>query len=394
MLSIYGGLVYAMGDDAKITLYHNERTVIPPNNSEYILIVAGSARMPAQAARAAGLKPLLIDLYADLDTQDYAQDFKQIPSLAAEYLMPAVDYFIERYAVTAVIYGSGFESHPDSLCYLAGRLRVLGNTPDTFIRLHDKPAFFAGLDQLNIPYPVVCFNPPEDEGHWLVKPMQAQGGVGIKRYHPKDGAEPAVYWQQYQPGAQHSVLFLADGQQAQVIGFNTQWTIDLGLNQEFLFSGIINYCDLPAALQQRVIGWLRQLVPELGLKGLNTLDFISSGDGCRVLEVNPRPSASMQLYDADLLTGHIKACMGELTDYPDSYGYTGYQIVYADRDIIIPDGFAWPDGCMDLPGNGVMCRKGQPICSIIAHQKRADSVMDALLTQQLNLLKRFTSHGI
>ena len=364
------------------------------NLPEYILIVARSARMPAQAARAAGLKPLLIDLYADLDTQGYAQDFKQLPSLAAEHLMPAVDYFIERYAVTALIYGSGFESYPESLRYLAGRLRVLGNTPDTFIRLHDKPAFFAGLDQLNIPYPAVCFQPPDDEGHWLVKPMQAQGGVGIKRYHPNDGAEPAVYWQQYQPGAQHSVLFLADGQQAQVIGFNTQWTIDLGADRKFLFSGIINHCDLPAAQQQRVIGWLKKLVPLFSLKGLNSLDFIQSGDKVFALEINPRPSASMQLYDAELLMRHIKASMGELTDYPDSYGYTGYQIVYAEQDIIIPDGFAWPDGCMDLPGDGVMCRKGQPICSIIAHQKRAPSVMDALLTQQLNLLKRFPPHGI
>jgi methenyltetrahydromethanopterin cyclohydrolase len=61
---------------------------------------------------------------------------------------------------------------------------------------------------------------------------------------------------------------------------------------------------------------------------------------------------------------------------------------------MIPDGFAWPDGCMDLPGNGVMCRKGQPICSIIAHQKQAYSVMDALLTQQLNLIKGLHPHGI
>jgi methenyltetrahydromethanopterin cyclohydrolase len=42
---------------------------------------------------------------------------------------------------------------------------------------------------------------------------------------------------------------------------------------------------------------------------------------------------------------------------------------------------------MDLPDSGVMCRKGQPICSIMTHQKRAQSVMDALLTQQLNLQK-------
>jgi len=364
------------------------------NPPDYVLIVAGSGRMLAQAARAAGLKPLVIDLYADLDTQGYAQDFMQISSLAEVHLIPSVDYFIEHYAVTTVIYGSGFEYHPESLRYLGRRLRVLGNTPDTFIGLHDKPAFFASLDQLNIPYPAVCFSAPDGVGVWLVKPMQGQGGVGIWRYHWKDCVGAAVYWQKLQAGTQHSVLFLADGQQAQVIGFNTQWAVNLGANREFLFSGIINSCDLPAALQEQVIGWLKKLVPAFELKGLNSLDFIRSGDNSQVLEINPRPSASMQLYDADLLARHIKASRGELTNYPQSSGYTGYQIVYAEQDIIIPDGFAWPDGCMDLPGNGVMCRAGQPICSIIAHQKRAQSVINALLTKQLNLLKRFTSHGI
>ena len=36
---------------------------------------------------------------------------------------------------------------------------------------------------------------------------------------------------------------------------------------------------------------------------------------------------------------------------------------------MIPDHFEWPEWCMDLPESGDMCRAGQPICSIIAHQK-------------------------
>ncbi|MGZ5030464.1 MAG: ATP-grasp domain-containing protein, partial [Methylobacter sp.] len=66
---------------------------------ETLLIVAGSARMLAQAAKTSGLKPLVIDLFADLDTQGYAEDFRQIASLAEQDLAPAVDYFIERYGV-------------------------------------------------------------------------------------------------------------------------------------------------------------------------------------------------------------------------------------------------------------------------------------------------------
>ncbi|MDD1623629.1 MAG: ATP-dependent carboxylate-amine ligase, partial [Methylococcaceae bacterium] len=118
------------------------------NIPEYILIVASSGRMLAQAAKNAGLKPLVIDLFADLDTQCYAEDFKKLPSLAETHLKPALGYFIDHYAVGHVIYGSGFEYYPESLCYLGSRLLVLGNLPDTFVKLHDKPVFFSTLDKL------------------------------------------------------------------------------------------------------------------------------------------------------------------------------------------------------------------------------------------------------
>jgi len=359
------------------------------NTPEYILIVASSGRMLAQAAKKAGLKPLVIDLFADLDTQCYAEAFKKLPSLAEKHLTPAVDYFIEYYAVAHVIYGSGFEYYPESLRYLGRRLLVLGNQPDTFVKLHDKPVFFSTLDKLNIPYPEVCFYAPDCADNWLVKPMQGQGGVGIKRYHPKDSAESEVYWQKYQAGIQHSVLFLADGQELQVIGFNTQWTALLSENREFIFSGIIKSCDLLNEQKELITDWLEKIVPVFALKGLNSLDFIQAGDESFILEINPRPSASMQLYDADLLKRHIKASQGELTDHPFHAGYTGYQIVYAEQDVLIPEAFAWPEGCMDLPESGVMCRAGQPICSIIAHQNGAQSVMNELLIKQLNLNKRF-----
>jgi uncharacterized protein len=364
------------------------------NSPEYILIVASSGRMLAQAAKNAGLKPLVIDLFADLDTQGHAEAVKKLPSLAEIHLKPALDYFIERYAVGHVVYGSGFEYYPESLCYLGSRLLALGNLPETFVKVHDKPVFFSTLDKLNIPYPEICFSTPNSADNWLVKPMQGLGGLGIKRYHPEANAGIEVYWQKYQAGTQHSVLFLADGQDVQVIGFNTQWTVSLSKSQEFIFSGIINICALLTEQKELITGWLRKLVPVFELKGLNSLDFILANNKSFVLEINPRPSTSMQLYDADLFNRHVKASQGKLTDYPPHTGYTGYQIVYAEQDLLIPEAFAWPDWCMDLPEYGVMCRTGQPICSIIAHQNEAQSVMNELLIKQLNLIKGFYPHGI
>jgi methenyltetrahydromethanopterin cyclohydrolase len=104
----------------------------------------------------------------------------------------------------------------------------------------------------------------------------------------------------------------------------------------------------------------------------------------------------MQLYDQDLLERHIQACLGVPLITRDgqlkSSVQTGYQIVYAEGDVIIPDRFEWPEGCMDLPKPGNICHTGQPICSIIAHQKESASVAQQLLTKQqliINKLERF-----
>ncbi len=363
---------------------------------ETVLIVASSGRMLAQAAKNAGLKSLVIDLFADLDTQGYAEDSHRIKSLAEADLIPAVDYFVERYAVTHVIYGSGFEAWPESLRYLDSRLTVLGNDPDTFARQHDKQAFFSMLDVLNIPYPEVVFSTPDTTDGWLLKPMQGQGGIGIKRYHADDIVNTSVYWQKFQAGTQHSALFLADGQEVQVVGFNSQGSVRLSDDHEFVFSGVINSCELPVEHKALITDWLKQLVPVFGLKGLNSLDFIHADDCSYVLEINPRPSASMQLYDEDLLRRHIQACVGATSvaqlpeigrlKSPPQPLQTGYQIVYAEHDLIIPDRFEWPEWCMDLPKSGNMCRAGQPLCSIIAHQKDSWSVAEQLLTKQQLIL--------
>ena len=136
------------------------------------------------------------------------------------------------------------------------------------------------------------------------------------------------------------------------------------------------------------------MIPVFSLKGLNALDFIFAGDQSYVLEINPRPSASMQLYDADLLVRHIQACLGgAFTGYTPAAGLlksgnTGYQIIYAERELIVPDRVKWPNWCADLPQSGNMYRLGQPLCSIIARHKNSRSVAEQLQAKKQIIISR------
>jgi uncharacterized protein len=354
--------------------------------------------MLAQAAQQAGIKPLVIDLYNDQDTQFYAVEMQQITTLAVEHLLPALDYFINRYPVTCVVYGSGFEQHPESIRYISERLAMLGNQADVFIKLQDKSAFSLLLDELQIPYPDVSFVRPDRYEDWLLKPIRGQGGVGIRRYSSDKTSEFEVYWQKYQAGIPHSVLFLADGKRSQIVGFNRQWAIALNSTDEFIFSGIINSTELTPMQKNQICVWLDKLVLSLSLKGLNSMDFIQNEQASYVLEINPRPPASMQLYDADLFVRHIKACQGELLDDEvQQAGFTAYQIVYARQDTLIPDGFAWPEEAVDIPHSGSIIATGQPICSMITHGKEPQQVLEQMRVTQLLIthsLNRFQTHGI
>ena len=151
---------------------------------DYILIVANSGRMLAEEVVKAGLNALVVDLFADTDTQGLATAVHCVPSLALENIAPAVGNLIDRFSVKHMIYGSGLEIYDESLHYLAGRLQILGNTPETFIRLQNKRDFFSVLTELKIEFPVVSFQAPHDGNDWLVKQMRGQGGVGIRRYRP------------------------------------------------------------------------------------------------------------------------------------------------------------------------------------------------------------------
>ncbi len=392
--------------------------------------------MLAQTANKVGLKSLVIDLYGDRDTEAVAVACQTVPSLALESLKPLIDDFIERYALEYCIYGSGLEDEWESLQYLETRLKVLGNTLKTVSLLQDKRGFFETLKGLEITYPELSFTAPVlDEKAWLIKTSQGQGGLGVRYYsagHDQSVSqsrfnsestfevasgfvpmsdiddemegrylsefEPtSFYWQRYQPGTPASVLFLADGHDAQVVGFNTQWVKALNDQQAFVFSGISNASSLSTQQQQFIVECLPLVVRAFALKGLNTLDFIVTSEACFVLEINPRPSASMQLYEPEVLLDHIRACQGQLPTscaYAYQEGFTGYQVVYAEHDLCIPETFMWPDACVDRPKKGITCRTGQPICSIIAHQQQAHFVREVLMTKQLNLLKGLTSYGI
>ncbi|MGR9051121.1 MAG: ATP-grasp domain-containing protein, partial [Gammaproteobacteria bacterium] len=152
---------------------------------EYVLIVARSGRMLAEAARAIGLKPLVVDCYGDIDTRTFAESVIQVDALDVDSLEAAAVAFKNRFPVEYALYGSGLETVPECIDRLAAHFRVLGNAYRTLLSVQNKALFFETLSKFKIPHPEVSMIEPSTREGWLVKPPRGEGGIGIYRFGTK-----------------------------------------------------------------------------------------------------------------------------------------------------------------------------------------------------------------
>ncbi|MGH8630643.1 MAG: ATP-grasp domain-containing protein, partial [Burkholderiales bacterium] len=123
-----------------------------------------------------------------------------------------------------------------------------------------------------------------------------------------------------------------------------------------------------------------------GLTGLNGIDFVLDGDTPYVLEINPRPTATVDLYDADVHGGmfcaHLRACRGELPVVNTTAQSRAHAIVYARGTVRIPPSVDWPDWCTDLPQAGSTISAAAPVCSVHASAESSEAARALVLARR------------
>ncbi len=342
------------------------------------LIVAASGRALAASAARAGLPVVVLDCFADRDTRALARDSHTIQApgtfrFDARVLLGAAN----RLAPAApLVYGSGFDGRTTLLARLAEGRRLLGNPPAVVAAVKSARRFFPLLDRLGIRHPEVRYAPPDYPGDWLVKRSGGAGGTHVRRAGT-GRLSPGWYFQRFVPGDPCSALFLADGRRGFVIGFNRQWTASQAGGLSFTYAGAAGQLPLPPPLEADLRAKIDSLVSATGLVGLNGLDFLLTDGAWSALEVNPRPTATMELYDPDfprgLLDLHIRAVQGELPEQPVPDGPArAHAIVLASEAWQVPSDFAFPEWCRDLPGDGVRFSTGDPVCTVHAVAATSD----------------------
>lgn len=371
-----------------------------------LLIIGASTRAAAFSALRAGLRPLCLDMYADLDLQTHAPvhriDNYPYGLIAALKALPRMP----------LIYVGGLENQPEILQVADEFHDLLGNTVKQVESARDVQLLseVTRLAQVSFPEWRLADNPPPLDGTWILRPQYGSGGRGITTWDEQardsDILRESHLFQKRIFGKSYSGLYVASADVGDIrfVGITEQL---IGLPEchasEFQWCGNIGPTTLSVPIEHKLRRIGNVLKWKAGLKGVFGVDFILTEDEqIFVTEVNPRYPASFELLE--FATGHAllqthMACFGEYDTTTSWNSQTtgplwGKAVYYAPEDFQLSESLT-AQGChfsefpaiADIPEPGSQFRTGEPVCTLFAQGSNVHQCREKL-TQHLEAFHR------
>jgi predicted ATP-grasp superfamily ATP-dependent carboligase len=344
-----------------------------------VIVAAYSARALASSATRTGFAPLAIDVFGDDDTREVSfasvkLDGGLSEGLALDKVVCAVEMLISAHDPVGLVYGAGFEHQPETIAAIARRTRIFGNRAETLKRAKNPVALARVCEANGVRHPQVAFAPPDEPERWLMKRQGAAGGAHIAMAEGPSRASPDSYFQHRVAGKSISALFLASEKKAEIVGLSMQWTAPTP-SSPFRYGGAAGPVEIDSAQADEIARSVAAIASELNLVGLNSVDFLVSDDAVWLIEINPRPGATLDVFEsneAPLFAHHIAACEGRLTPASPGSPIKAAEVVYAPCDIAAPEGWNWPEWAVDRSPAGTCIAAGDPLCTTLASGATVD----------------------
>jgi predicted ATP-grasp superfamily ATP-dependent carboligase len=333
--------------------------------------------MLAELATRDGQRVVAFDLFGDLDLRRSASRVVTPSELGGGRMRALVDAAAME-APSGVVYGAGLENHPALVARLAGRHALLGNTPGTLRAVRTPARVGAALHDAGLPYPRTFVTAPAERSRrWLRKPLRGGGGTRVHEW--RGGRLPAgTFVQERIDGVACSAAVVGDGVDAVVLGLTEQLVGRRAFGvRGYRWCGNIAPPRLPAGEREALLGQARAicscLAGAFALRGLFGVDFMWDGERAWTVEVNPRPTASLEAIEAlrphppGVFDAHLRACAGALPRVePGRSGAAGKAVLFATENVVIGDSVRWLEcGVRDVPHPGERIAAGRPVCTLV-----------------------------
>lgn len=264
------------------------------------IVVGATARAFAESAARAGWLVHAADIFGDTDLRAVAAQARRVQRYPDE--VPAA---VADFPMAPVVWTGALENHPAVIEALA-RDRPLAGCSAAAIRGVRDPARLAPVVRAaGFAFPDTHASPaglPTD-GTFLAKPRASAGGRGIRPWRGPDAEAHRrdTLWQRFIVGRPWSAAWVACRSGAVLVGASRPLR-----GGDWCGSGRFAYCgsiDAPlSTLEARPRRMLEALgaalVRSFGLAGAFGCDMIvTADDTAHVVEVNPRPTASLELVE-------------------------------------------------------------------------------------------------
>jgi predicted ATP-grasp superfamily ATP-dependent carboligase len=362
-----------------------------PNNAGFLLIAAISGRALAAAARRAGYRPLVADFFCDTDTVAMAERVQKLPGdlqngVDEKRLIETLRQLAGNDRPAAVVLGSGFERKAEMVEEVARHFRLAGNGSAAIRRVKGPQSLAADCAELGIPHPAFRWEAPPDPENWVVKTAGGAGGAHVRRANG-DARAAGRYFQRFVSGQSVSALFIGDGRSARIVGFSRQWTSPAP-GTPYRYGGAVRLRRIDREDAAAIGGWLNGLTARAGLVGLCSADFIRNDDGYQLVEINPRPGATLDIFDSletPLIEAHLRAARGEAYTIPRFADSMASMVAYAAAPVAYFPEIVWPDWTADHQSPGTRLTAGDPVCTGFARGPNADATRRIVMAQARQL---------
>lgn len=345
-----------------------------------IAVVGASVRSAAFSLLRAGCDIVAADLFADADLK------RVCPSTQISDYPEGLADWLAATKCDGWLYTGALENHPELIDFMAMVRPLFGNRGEAVRHVRDvfllqKVLRAAGL---NFPETKPCNGLPPGDGEWLHKtgksvraPGQKSRAVGLV---PTDNTG---FWQRRIEGLPGSAIYIAEGSRTCTLrGITRQlvgetWT---GAS-EFQYCGTLAPWNLPMPVTADLTQVGQVLTTQCKLLGLFGVDFIFDGERVWIVEVNPRPTAAVEVVerttDINLLARHLTEFgINVNANACDPIPAAGKVVLYAKHPLaVLPELSAKllnestshdPPKLADIPHSGTEIARGAPVLTVLA----------------------------
>ena len=384
------------------------------------VVVGATARAFVESAARLGWTSHAADLFGDIDLAVVADKVVRLGATGIAPYPDGIPGVVASFPEAVCIYTGALENHPDVIAAIAAMRPLAGCSADAVRRVRDPAALAAVVRDAGLRFPDT-FNSSAGlpaNGSFLVKPLRSAGGRGVQRWRgsPSDRAGRDVVWQRFVHGECRSAGYVAHAGTARLVGSSlplpgATWCG----GREFSYCGSLDVPvdHLPDGLRRTFDRLGAAVASAFGLTGLFGIDVVvDAAYEVHVLEVNPRPTASLELVERatgwSVAAAHLAACgwCEEPTCGAAADGIWAKAVVFtpptataaevAEAIASLSERWTSDDGLpavADIPHPDERPSPGAPLVTVFARGDAHDRVV-ATLRQRVLDLRRSVADGL